>query len=61
MMEAVRSSETLVNLYQSTRRYNPEGSHLHYYSVLDLLNIRVSVAGNAVLRAVVTKHSERAH
>jgi hypothetical protein len=28
MMEAGRSSETLVNLYQTTRRYNPEDSHL---------------------------------
>jgi hypothetical protein len=28
MMEAVSTSETLVNFYQSTRRYNPEDSHL---------------------------------
>jgi hypothetical protein len=28
MMEAVNSSETLVNFYQTTRRYNPEDSHL---------------------------------
>jgi hypothetical protein len=28
MMEAARTSETLVNLSQTTRRYNPEGSHL---------------------------------
>jgi hypothetical protein len=27
-MEAVRSSETSVNFYQTTRRYNPEDSHL---------------------------------
>jgi hypothetical protein len=27
MMEAVRTSETLVNSQQSTRRYNPEDSH----------------------------------
>jgi hypothetical protein len=24
MMEAARTSETLVNFYQTTRRYNPE-------------------------------------
>jgi hypothetical protein len=30
MMEAVRTSETLLNSYQSTRRYNPEDSHLHF-------------------------------
>jgi hypothetical protein len=27
-MEAVSTSETLVNFYQTTRRYNPEDSHL---------------------------------
>jgi hypothetical protein len=29
MMEAARTSETLVNVYQTTRRYNPEDSNLH--------------------------------
>jgi hypothetical protein len=29
MMEAARTSETLENFYQTTRRYNPEDSHLH--------------------------------
>jgi hypothetical protein len=28
MMEAARTSETLVNFYHTTRRYNPEDSHL---------------------------------
>jgi hypothetical protein len=28
MMEAARSSETLVNFYQTIRVYNPEDSHL---------------------------------
>jgi hypothetical protein len=27
MMEAARTSETLVNFYQTTRHYNPEDSH----------------------------------
>jgi hypothetical protein len=31
MMEAVRTSETLVNFYQITRRYNPEDSHLRIH------------------------------
>jgi hypothetical protein len=29
MSEAVQTSETLVNWYQSTRRYNPEDGHLN--------------------------------
>jgi hypothetical protein len=29
MMEAARTSETLVNFYQTTRRFNPEDSNLH--------------------------------
>jgi hypothetical protein len=28
LMEAARTSETLVNFYQTTRRYNPGDSHL---------------------------------
>jgi hypothetical protein len=28
MMEAAKTSETLVNFYQTTRRYKPEDSHL---------------------------------
>jgi hypothetical protein len=28
MMEAASTSRTLVNFYQTTRRYNPEYSHL---------------------------------
>jgi hypothetical protein len=31
-MEAARSSEMLVNFYQTTRRYNPEDSHLHLHT-----------------------------
>jgi hypothetical protein len=29
MVEAARTSETLVNFYQTTRRYNPDDSHLN--------------------------------
>jgi hypothetical protein len=28
MMDAARTSETLINFHQTTRRYNPEDSHL---------------------------------
>jgi hypothetical protein len=31
MMEAARTSETLVNFYQTTWCYNPEDSHLHIH------------------------------
>jgi hypothetical protein len=34
MMEARRTSETLVNFYQTTRLYNPEDSHLLQHTVL---------------------------
>jgi hypothetical protein len=32
MMEAARTSERLVNFYQTTRCYNPEDSHLYALS-----------------------------
>jgi hypothetical protein len=32
MMEAARTCETMVNFYQTTRRYDPEDSHLHLIS-----------------------------
>jgi hypothetical protein len=31
MMEAASTSEMSVNFYQTTRRNNPEDSHLHDY------------------------------
>jgi hypothetical protein len=34
MMEAARTSETLVNFYQTSGRYNPVDSHLHTDIVL---------------------------
>jgi hypothetical protein len=38
--EAVQTSETSVNLYESTRRYNPEDSHLHgYWISAELIHI----------------------
>jgi hypothetical protein len=39
MMEAASTYETLVNFYQTTRRYNPEDSHLHTHPTR-LLNTR---------------------
>jgi hypothetical protein len=37
MMEAVQTSETLVNWYQSTRHYHSEDSHLHTHSRENLM------------------------
>jgi hypothetical protein len=34
IMEAARTSETLVNFYQTTRRYNPKESHLQNCYIL---------------------------
>jgi hypothetical protein len=34
MMATVRTSETLVTLYQSTWRYNPEDSHLQEQNII---------------------------
>jgi hypothetical protein len=31
MMSAARTSDTSVNVYQTTRRNNPEDSHLHIH------------------------------
>jgi hypothetical protein len=42
-MEAARTSETLVNFYQTTRRNNPEDSHL-VIEELDLYRIRVCMS-----------------
>jgi hypothetical protein len=36
MMEAVQTSETSVNSYQSARRYDPEDGHLHTHRLKDL-------------------------
>jgi hypothetical protein len=38
-MEAARTCETLVNVYQTTRRYNPEDSHLYTTTFLDNLKL----------------------
>jgi hypothetical protein len=34
---AARTSETLVNFYQTTRCYNPEDSNLHHYVYIETL------------------------
>jgi hypothetical protein len=40
MMEAARTSETLVNFYQTTQCYNPEDSNLHTHRRENLKSYR---------------------
>jgi hypothetical protein len=40
MMEAARTSETLVNFYQTTRRYNPEDSHIQIMTSSKIAHFR---------------------
>jgi hypothetical protein len=39
MMEEARISETLAIFYQTTRRYNPENSHLQFSLAVLALNL----------------------
>jgi hypothetical protein len=48
MMEAARTSGTLVNFYQTTRRYNPEDSHLRTYRRENLKSYLVIISLNSV-------------
>jgi hypothetical protein len=43
MMEAARTSETLVNFYQTTQRYNSEDSHLDKtpFSATNFLSLKI--------------------
>jgi hypothetical protein len=56
MTEAARSSETSVNFYQTTRRYNPEDSHLRTHRRENLKSYEISLVYN-VLKFVFSKRS----
>jgi hypothetical protein len=49
MMEAAGTSETLVNFYQTTRRYNPEDSHLRTHRRENLKSYNRDVVLNQML------------
>jgi hypothetical protein len=56
MMEAARTSETLVNFYQTTQRYNPEDSHLrthHHENLKSYLTLFLFVS---VVSTQIFKH-----
>jgi hypothetical protein len=46
MMEAARTSETLVNFYQTTRHYNPEDSHLCIHHHENLKSYKINEANS---------------
>jgi hypothetical protein len=46
MMEAASTSETLVNFYQTIRRYNPEDSHLRTHRLENLKSYKEVMDGN---------------
>jgi hypothetical protein len=47
LMEAARTSETLVNFYQTTRRYNSEDSHLRTHRRENLKSYLANLYGEA--------------
>jgi hypothetical protein len=58
MMEAARTSETSVNFYQTTRRYNPEDSHLtapYCSTVPDTVNSQLYKGGTDMNEHYVLK------
>jgi hypothetical protein len=52
MMEAARTSETLVNFHQTTWSYNPEDSHLHTHCHENLKSCFKIFACVTYLRAI---------
>jgi hypothetical protein len=59
MMEAARTSETLVNFYQTTRCYNPEDSNLHTHCRENLKSYRGLTGRVTLLFRRNQKTSER--
>jgi hypothetical protein len=51
MMEAVSAFEVLVDSYQSTQRYRPEGNHLSTFSILHK-NVLLASLNNVIAEAI---------
>jgi hypothetical protein len=58
MMEATSTSEMLVNFYQTTRRNNPEDSHLHTHHLENLKSHKLQRKQNIKIK---NDYSEKAH
>jgi hypothetical protein len=58
VMEAASTSETLVNIYQTTWCNNPEDSHPHNRSCENLKSHRLRMFKNRVLRTFGPKQEE---
>jgi hypothetical protein len=56
MMEAARTCETLVNFYQTTRRYNPEYSHLH---TLRSENFKFYLMNDRLMTGMILRNPEK--
>jgi hypothetical protein len=52
MMEAARTSETLVIFYQTALRYNPEDRHLRGYSYVRFIEDTYKLIGRYLLMGV---------
>jgi hypothetical protein len=66
MMEAARTSETLVNFYQTTLRYNAEDSHLRTHrrenlKSYDLKELITSTEKSSLLEASSRLASQKFH
>jgi hypothetical protein len=63
MMEAASTSETLVNFYQTTRRYNPEDSHLHPSKRCTLIIIIIIISQWIKTKQMksITQHRRQTH
>jgi hypothetical protein len=65
MMEAVSTSETLLNCYQTTRRYNPEDSHLlnirRHFKIKHPDFAKLDVSERQIKASNLLKHVSREH